>query len=575
MAEQPPKPRKRWTLLRPDEPAVQALQQQLGIHPLLCRLLINRGISDYASAKRFFRPGWSHLHDPFSMRDMEKAVHRLQKAIRRREGILLYGDYDVDGTTSVALMWEFLRLRTPHLDFYLPDRYREGYGLSAKGLEAAQNRGCSLMLVLDCGIRAVDLARRAPQMGIDLIICDHHEAGEALPEAEAVLDPKRADATYPYRELSACALAFKLCQAYVDKEGEAVDGELTSLLDLVVTSLACDIVPLTGENRVLAHLGLEAMQKTCRPGLRALWSVSERTAPYTISDIVFGIGPRINAAGRMADADLAVRLMIETDEGRAQAWARELDQRNRIRREYDQRISREALEQAAEQSAETFPCTAVLYQRHWHKGLLGIAASRVSERLHRPTIVFTRADGKITGSARSVGGLDIYKALARCDDLLHNWGGHTHAAGLTLRPGCLEAFRDRFESVVREMQGTEPREPELAVEAFLDLDDIGPGLMNKLRQFAPFGPGNRNPVFAVARVKDSGFSRILKEEHLRLCMTSKAGRSYEAIGFGMADAYSWIARNKPADIAFTLSQDRWREEVRIRLMLKDIRPSAL
>lgn len=573
MAKLPQKPRKKWQFLRPDEAAVQALQQELGIHPLFCRLLVNRGVTSFADARRFFRPAWEHLHDPFALPDMEVAIRRLHRALEAGERILLYGDYDVDGTTSIALMWEFLSRRKAALDFYIPDRYREGYGLSDGGLDYARQEGYSLLVVLDCGIRALEESRAARRLGIDLIICDHHEPGETLPDAVAVIDPKRPDSTYPYRELSACALAFKLCQAYVQRHGEREEGELVGLLDLVVTSQACDIVPLTGENRVLAHLGLARMQQTLRPGLQALWTASERQRPYTISDIVFGIGPRINAAGRMADADLAVRLLLEADAGQAAKLARELDLRNRMRKEYDERITREALECWTARPEWAARRTAVLYQKHWHKGLIGIAASRVAEQLHRSTIIFTRADGKITGSARAAGDLDIYRALTHCEDLLLSWGGHAHAAGLTLRPRCLEAFRDRFEAAVCSMIGETHTAPQLPVEGCIRPDDISPGLMRMLHQFAPFGPGNRNPVFAIRKVKDSGFSRLLRGEHLRFCMTSPAGQGYEAIGFGMGEAYTWIATKQPADIAFTLQEDRWQEQPRIRLMLKDIRPS--
>ncbi|MFN7119950.1 MAG: single-stranded-DNA-specific exonuclease RecJ, partial [Saprospiraceae bacterium] len=509
--------RKRWRILDTNEEIVRQLQEQLGIHPLFCRLLAQRGITTFEAAKRFFRPEWSHLHDPLLMKDMEKAVDRLTQAIQKGEKILLYGDYDVDGTTSIALLYSFLEKYHKNLDYYIPDRYKEGYGVSMEGIRYAHEQKVDLIITLDCGITAIDQVKRANELGIDVIICDHHLPEEKLPDAVAVLDAKRPDCKYPFKELSGCGVAFKLAQAYVEVH-ELDWNQLIELTDFLAISIASDIVPIVDENRTLAWFGLQQLNRTKRAGLKALIDLSKRPRPLTISDIVFGLGPMINAAGRLADAQQAVRMLLSNDANVAYDYGRVLENRNKLRKEFDQRIFQEARELFLQDPNWRERKSIVLYQPHWHKGVVGIVASRMVDEFHRPTIILTDSDGKVAGSARSIPGFDIHEAIGMSKKLLITFGGHAHAAGLSLYPEDVPYFQDRFEATVTTLATPDIFEPEIEVAAEIQLTAITPGFWNILKQFAPFGPGNHNPTFVARSVQDVGYSRILTGNHLRICV---------------------------------------------------------
>ncbi|MFQ5446789.1 MAG: single-stranded-DNA-specific exonuclease RecJ [Saprospiraceae bacterium] len=561
--------KKRWTLIPADEEEVRQLQEALRIHPVFCRLLVQRGIKTFDEAKAFFRPELSQLHDPFLMKDMDKAVARLRRAIRKKERILLYGDYDVDGTTSVALMHSFLSTRHNNLDYYIPDRHKEGYGVSMQGVDYARQNGVKLIIAMDCGIQATGPVAKAKTAGIDFIICDHHLPGGGLPWAEALFDPKRDGCRYPFKELSGCGVAFKLAQAFLLKTKEPVD-ELWELLDLLALSIAADIVPMTGENRVLAHFGLKKLNRTKRPGLKALIEQSGRPRPLSISDVVFGLAPLINAAGRLADAQQAVRLLLSRDKHVATDNARVLTHRNKLRKEHDQHILSEAKEQFKTRKGWEDLRSIVLFQENWHQGVIGIVAARMVEHFHRPTILLTESNGFAVGSARSVPGFNIYAPIKACEDLLLNFGGHDHAAGLTLTIEAVPEFTRRFEAAVRERITEKQRIPEVRVSALLNLKDITSRFWKVLKQFAPFGPGNRSPVFVTKNVMDTGFSRVLKENHLRLAVKQDGSSPVYGIAFGRADAYAKISKKKPFHVAYKLEENRWQGVTTIRMVVKDL-----
>lgn len=556
-----------WNFLPADEAKTQALHQALGIHPVLCRLLVQRGIETFDQAKAFFRPSLDDLHDPFLMQDMEAAVSRLHRAIEQQEKILLYGDYDVDGATSVAMMYSFLSPLHRHLDYYIPDRYKEGYGISLEGIEYAREQGISLIIAMDCGITAVAQTARANAYGIDLIICDHHLPGDALPAAHAVLDPKRPDCAYPYKELSGCGVAFKLAQAYTQRY--ALDVEpLHALLDFLAISIAADIVPMTGENRILTWFGLRRLNRSPRPGINALIEESRRQRPLQINDIVFGLAPMINAAGRLADAGHAVRLLLAEERIVAAEYARVLENRNQLRREFDRRTAEEATALFEPEKEERR--SIVLYQPHWHKGIVGIAAARMVEAYHRPAILLTRSENIATGSARSVPGFDLHEALGRCSDLLISYGGHTHAAGLSLLPENVPAFKDRFEAIVQLSLPQEAIRRTIPLSAEMNFDHLTASFWNILRQFAPFGPGNRSPVFASRGVSDTGYSRLLKGTHIKLSLRQGASPVFTGIAFDQGAAFERVAQRKPFDICFTLEESRWDDRTALELVVRDM-----
>jgi single-stranded-DNA-specific exonuclease len=561
--------RKHWTLIPANDEEVQQLQDALHIHPVFCRLLVQRGIKSFDEAKAFFRPELSQLHDPFLMKDMAKAVARLRRAIRKKERILLYGDYDVDGTTSVALMYSFLSARHANLDYYIPDRHKEGYGVSMQGVDYARQSAVKLIIAMDCGIQATGPVAKAKAAGIDFIICDHHLPGSGLPWAAAILDPKREDCGYPFKELSGCGVAFKLAQAFLLKNKEPQE-ELWQLLDLLALSIAADIVPMTGENRTLAHFGLQELNRTKRPGLKALIEQSGRPLPFSISDVVFGLAPLINAAGRLADAQQAVRLLLSGDKYVATDNARVLTHRNKLRKEYDQNILSEAKKQFEDRKGWEDLRSIVLFQENWHQGVIGIAAARMVEHFHRPAILLTESNGFAVGSARSVPGFNIYAPIKTCEDLLVNFGGHDHAAGLTMPIEAVPEFTRRFEEAVRASITEEQRIPEVGVSAVLDLKDITPRFWKVLKQFAPFGPGNHNPIFVTKNVVDSGYSRVLKENHLRLAVQQDGEPPMYGIAFGRADAFAKISKKKPFHLAYKLEENHWQGETTLRMMVKDL-----
>jgi single-stranded-DNA-specific exonuclease len=560
---------KRWILPDTDDVAVQHLADVLGISPVLCRLLVQRNIRTFDDAKQFFRPSLDQLHDPFLMQDMEKAVDRLERAIANQEKVLLYGDYDVDGTTSVALMFDFLEKKIKHLDYYIPDRYKEGYGISLVSIEYARAKGISLIIAMDCGIKAVEQVALANTFGIDCIICDHHVPDLILPNAVAILDPKRPDCAYPFKELSGCGIAFKLAQALLQRKGESVQG-LEKLLDLLVLSIACDLVSMRGENRILAHFGLKRLNEDPRLGIRSLISVRGKEFPLTISDLVFGIGPLINAPGRLSDAKLAVRLLLASERNIASDYAQLLVNQNTLRREVELEIMREAELMIAADKA-SYDKTIVIFSPKWHKGVLGIIAARISENFHRPTVVLAESDGKIVGSARTVGGFDVYKALQKCESLMESFGGHAFAAGLVMPTANLAAFKVQFTALGENTMVSDHLIPEISISAILPLKEVSSTFYKILRQFAPFGPDNMRPVFIATDIPEQGFSRLSRnEQHLLFSIKIDDAQFVQGVGFSMGNFYLDI-RNKTFDMCYVLDENTWKNDNSIRFQAKDIR----
>lgn len=561
---------KHWKLIETDESAVRELQKSFPVHPVFCRLLVQKGIHTKSEANAFFYPSLNNLHDPFLMKDMDKAVSRLHEAIVHGQKILLYGDYDADGTTSVAMMYTFLRKLGTNPDYYIPDRYKEGYGISFESLDYAKANEVDLIIAMDCGIKADKQATAAKNMGIDLIVCDHHTPGEILPDAIAVLDPKRDDCNYPYTELSGCGVAFKLIQAYVQQKN-LPQKQWESLLDYVVISIAADIVPITDENRTLSYFGLQKLNSTVRHGLKALIDHSKRERPLTISDIVFGLAPMINAAGRMAEGATTVRLLVSNSTSVAKDYISVLAYQNEMRRSFEKRTTTEAIEVFRGSRNWNTKKSIVLYKDHWHKGVAGIVASRMVEKFYRPTIILTKSGNKVVGSARSVSGYDIQEAIGQCEDLLLNYGGHKYAAGLTLLPENVNAFCDRFEAVVQTTLAREQQIPEVEVNAELKLEDITPKFRRILSKFAPFGPKNRNPIFQSNQVRDTGYSKVLKKEHLSLSIKQDHSPHFNGMAFGMGDVAQKVYKRTPFDVCYNLKENRWQGKTRLQLMIKDIK----
>ncbi|MFN8276965.1 MAG: single-stranded-DNA-specific exonuclease RecJ [Chitinophagales bacterium] len=567
-----PLPEKRWTLPDCDPLEVARLQQELKIDMALARLLVLRGISDYNAARLFFNPSLEHLHDPFLMKGMAQAVNRLTSAMAAGEAILIYGDYDVDGTTAIACVYTFLKKIYPKISYYVPHRYREGYGISMQSIDYAAEKNIKLMIALDCGIRAVEQVAYARSKGIDMIICDHHLPGPELPQALALLDPKQQDCTYPFKELSGCGVGFKLLQAFCIQQGLPQEM-LWPFLDLLAVSIACDIVPIIGENRILAFHGLKQLNTAPQPGLKQLLELAGAPKTMTITDVVFLLGPRINAAGRIDDARSAADLLIGEGDARVLLeGAIKLQQLNAERKTLDQDISAEALAMVESDPDLLQRTSTVVYHPEWHKGVVGIVASRLVERIFRPTIVLTSSGQVIGGSARSVPGFDLYEALYECRDLLLQFGGHRAAAGLTLEKENLEAFREKFESVVARMITPEQRIPEIVIDTEISLDQLTDRYYRTLQRMAPFGPGNMKPMFVVRQVKDSGYSRILKEHHLRLSIRKADGELIQGIGFGLAEKWE-VVKNGYFDCCFHLEENEFRNQTTLQLMVKDIRPS--
>ncbi|MBC8154446.1 MAG: single-stranded-DNA-specific exonuclease RecJ [Bacteroidetes bacterium] len=575
-----PKP-KRWIMkslsdAARHQEAIETLTHQLGVSPFLAGLLVQRGCYSYDDARLFFRPEISHLHDPFRMKDMDKAVLRLQMALIRGEKILVYGDYDVDGTTSVALFYGFLKSIYPNVDYYIPDRYAEGYGISKMGVEWAADHDFTLIISLDCGIKSVERVAEASALGVDFIICDHHRPGAELPPAVAVLDPKRDDCEYPYKELSGCGVGFKLLQAFCQLKDIPM-AQLYPYLDLVAVSIASDIVPITGENRVLAYWGLKQLNTSPRAGLKALIKVAGLHKELDIMNVVFGLGPRINAAGRIKHAKEAVRLLLAETDAEADDFALAINTHNQNRQTFDKSITEQALDMIRQNEAGTTAKTTVLFDPGWHKGVIGIVASRCIEHFHRPTIILTESHNKAAGSARSVPGFDVYEAIEACADLLEQFGGHTFAAGLTLKIENIPAFQQRFEEVVSRSIADDYLTPCIEVDMSLDFRAIDRKFYNILRQMAPFGPQNMQPVFVTDDVYLVGPPVIMKEKHLKLCLRhgevelGKWAPTFTAVGFNMAHWAEQLPKNEPFSVCYHLEENSFNGDTSIQLYLKDIK----
>ncbi len=560
----------RWTIKpKPEQEDLKHLTETLGVPPLIARLLAQRGITSYDDARRFFRPQWSDLHDPFLMKDMEAAVQRIREALAKGENILVYGDYDVDGTTAVALVYSFLRERSERVATYIPDRYREGYGISFEGIDFADDNDFSLIIALDCGVKAIEQVNYAKSKGIDFIICDHHTPGSILPDAVAVLDPKRDDCTYPYRELCGCGIGFKLVQALAGKSMPA--ETLLPYLDLAAIAIGADIVPVTGENRVLAHLGLQVINSNPRPGIGAMLAGIAKSH-YTINDVVFILAPRINAAGRMEHGARAVELLTAIDKVKAAQLASDVEQYNAERRGLDRQITQEALEQI-EINKEEDRYTSVVYDESWHKGVIGIVASRLTETYYRPTLVFTKSGDKLAASARSVKGFNVYRAIESCSDHLIQFGGHKYAAGLTLEENQYDAFKAQFEDVVSATISPDMLCPEISVDAEIGLNEITPKLLRILKQFAPFGPGNRNPVFLAEKLMDTGYAKGVGEsgKHLKCTLYQTGSPAFGGIGFNLGAKLSAVQGGRPFDAVFSLEENEWNGQVSVQLKIRDLR----
>ncbi len=567
----------KWKLKDPvDAEAVARMSAELGIDPVLSTLLVQRGITTFAEGRKFFRPSLDDLHDPFLMKDMDKAVERLEKAVRGGERILVYGDYDVDGTAAVSLVYSFLQTLTSKVSFYIPDRYEEGSGISGKGIETAAAQGVSLIIALDCGIKAVEKVRLAASKGIDFIICEHHLPDDVLPPAVAVLDPKREDDSYPYDDLCGCGVGFKLVQAYAMRNNIPFE-KLTGLLDLVVVAISSDLVGMTGENRVLAYYGLKQLNENPRRGLKTLIALSNLEAGHvTIDDIVFKIGPRINAAGRMeSTGHLAVELLVAEDDKTALEAGRKINDSNNERKRIDREVTKAAIEKVQSGDALSQKNATIVYNPKWNKGVIGIVASRLVEAFYKPAIVLTKSsNGLVTGSARSIGEFNIYDAIERCENILVNFGGHQYAAGLTLREEDLPEFAARVDKYVSDHRPAETKTPVEEIDARLDFKQITPRFFRLLKMFQPFGPGNASPVFETDNVYDSGNGRKVGPagQHLKLDLIEESMPYHRipAIGFNMSSYYPHIKEGNPIDVCYSIVENYYRGTSSIQLRIHDI-----
>jgi single-stranded-DNA-specific exonuclease len=557
---------------KPNPEKVQAIQSALQVDEIIAKLLVQRGIETFEQAKTFFRPTLADLHNPYLMKDMDKAVARIEKAIANNENILIFGDYDVDGTTAVSLVSSYLRSFYPNVATYIPDRYAEGYGISYVGIDYSEDNDISLIIALDCGIKSIDHVNYAKAKNIDFIICDHHRPGDILPDAVAVLDPKREDCSYPYDELCGCGVGFKLIQALAENRNQTID-DLVLYLDLVATAIAADIVPITGENRVLAKFGLEVINSNPRPGIKALIQNVKKKV-LTITDVVFIVAPRINAAGRIKHGNEAVALLTEYDLDQAEQFASEIEQHNSDRKELDKQITKEALLQI-EENKEQKRFSTVVYQENWHKGVIGIVASRLVENYYRPTIVFTKSGEKLAASARSVKDFDVYNALEACAEHLEQFGGHMYAAGMTLLEENYENFKNAFEKVVQETIHPNLLTPEISYDAEIELSEINPKLMRLLKQFEPFGPENMTPLFLAKGLNDSGYAKTLgsDNEHLKAFVKQGNSESFGAIGFGLGNKLDLVTNKNKFDAIFSLEENEWKDTVTLQLQFRDINAS--
>lgn len=560
---------KKWKILSADEAKINDLLQSLKIHPVLCKILVQRGIKTFDQAKDFFRPRLTDLHSPWLMKDMEKAVERIIAAINNNEKILVFGDYDVDGTTAVACMYQFLKKICSSLDFYIPHRYREGYGVSKSGIDFAKENGFTLIISLDCGIKSAELIGYAKEQGIDFIVCDHHLPDEILPPAVAILNPKQIDCHYPYKELCGCGVGFKLMSALAEKLNLPA-GAALQYLDLVATAIAADIVPMTGENRVMAFHGIEKVNQNPNYGIKALAKLSGLEKELRITNLVFMIAPRVNAAGRMDDARKAVQMFVAESEEEALQYAELLHSDNTDRKEADKTITEEALDQINRNEDWKNRKSTVVFQPHWHKGVVGIVASRLIEHYYRPTIVLTQSGDYAAGSARSVPGFNLYEAIHACKEHLLGYGGHFAAAGMTLEAGQVDAFREKFEQVVSSTITPEQLIPEIVIDAEIALQDIRQPFYDIISQMEPYGPENLRPVFIAKKVIDTGWSKVVKEQHIRFSV-QQHNVTVTGIGFGMAEKFHLLQQKQPIDIVFTIDINEWNGNTSLQIKVIDFR----
>ena len=571
---------KKWIVKEQGNPAaVRALSAELGIDQVLANLLVQRNITTAERAREFFKPDLSKLHDPFLMKDMDKAVERLEKAISNEEKVLIYGDYDVDGTTAVALMYTFIRNFNPNVEYYIPDRYDEGYGISYKGIDWGHENGYTLIIALDCGIKAVEKVAYAKGLGMDMIICDHHLPDEELPPAVAILDPKRRDCSYPFDDLSGCGVGFKLIQAYAMRKSIPF-AWVESFLDLVAVSIAADLVSMTGENRILAYYGLERLNQSPRKGLQSIIRLSGlENHKISVDDIVFKIGPRINAAGRMESGRTAVHLLVSRSDEEAQNIGKIIDLHNKERKSVDKQITKAAIESVMNDSSFRNRKSTVVFDPKWNKGVVAIVASRLVEAFYRPTIVLTESNGLITGSARSIAGFDLYEAIKECSEYLENYGGHMYAAGLTLKKENLKPFEEKFEQVVAEKITEDILTPVVQIDTYLDFKQITPKFFRILKQFQPFGPGNQSPVFITENVYDNGNGRLVGSGNghmkLELIQEDEPYRYISAIAFNRAEHFEHLHAGNPVDICYSIAENYYRGIANIQLRVKDIHKKEL
>lgn len=563
---------KKWNIKKVNEETTLALSKELKVHPALCRILVPRGFDTFEKARSFFRPQLSELHSPWLMKDMQLAVNRIQHAINHNESILVFGDYDVDGTTAVACMYRFLKNQYRNVEFYIPHRYREGYGVSKAGIDFAKDNNFSLIISLDCGIKSVELISYAKKLDIDFIVCDHHMPDTELPPAIAILNPKQNDCNYPYKELCGCGVGFKLIQALCET-WQLSDTYFLEFLDLVATAIAADIVPLTGENRIIAFYGLKKVNENPCTGIKALLKLAAQEKEIHISNLVFIVAPRINAAGRMDDAKKAVQLFIENNVDKALEYAEMLHNDNTDRREADSNITEEALAIIQSDSSLIDRKTTVVYREHWHKGVVGIVASRLIENFYRPTIILTKSGDIVAGSARSVPGFNLYEAIHACRESLLGYGGHFAAAGMTLLEDKVKQFADKFEEVVKATITPEQLIPEIIIDTPLLFKDITQNLYNIILQMEPFGPENMRPVFITRNVIETGFSKIVKEKHVRFVVKQHQS-TFTGIGFNLAEKFHFLQKDKPFDIVYTLDINEWNGQQNLQLRVLDINAAA-
>jgi len=560
---------KRWEIKIADSSLVKDLAKELNVSEIVAYLLVLRGVTTFQDAKLFFRPEIEHLHNPFLMKNMQQAVARIEDAIAKNQKILVYGDYDVDGTTSVAMMYSFLKKFNQNIEYYIPCRYEEGYGISLKGIDYAKDNNFALIIALDCGIRAVNQVDYANEKNIDFIICDHHTPGEKIPNAIAVLNPKQSDCDYPFKELSGCGVGFKLIQAYCESQSIPFT-EIVEFLDLLTVSIGADIVPMTGENRVLAFYGLKQINSQPRIGLKALMDAAAKTKELTISDVVFGIAPRINAAGRIDHAKKAVEILVETDYEKVKSFADGIEENNKTRRTLDQNITKEALEMIDVNKKST-----VVFSENWHKGVVGIVASRLIENHYKPTIVLAEKEGILTGSARSVHDFDLYEAISQCSHLCEKFGGHKYAAGLSIKKENLQEFINAFEIAVSETITDDQLSPKIEIDMEIDINNVDDKLFRIIKQFSPFGPQNLSPFFVSRNVVDNGYGKQIgaDKSHLRINAKTTSG-SLAGIGFGMGEFFKSIKDYQEFDICYSINENEWNGRKSLQLMIRDLQVNS-